>query len=49
MIATQVGQWAAVLVAMYLINVSDVRGQVNSDAMGRMMLTLLALGVFVSG
>jgi hypothetical protein len=49
MIATQIGQWAAVLVAMYLIDVSDVRGLVNADAMGRMMLTLLALGVFVSG
>ncbi len=49
MIATQFGQWAAVLVAMYLINVSDVRGLVNTDAMGRMMLTLLALSVFVSG
>jgi hypothetical protein len=49
MIATELGQWAAVLVAMYLLNVSDVRGLVNSDAMGRMMLTLLALGVFVSG
>lgn len=35
--------------ATYLLNVSDVRGLVNSDAMGRMMLTLLALGVFVSG
>ena len=49
MIATELGQWAAVLVAMYLIDVSDVRGLVNTDAMGRMMLTLLALGVFVSG
>jgi hypothetical protein len=49
MIATQIGQWAAVLVAMYLIDVSDVRGLVSTDAMGRMMLTLLALGVFVSG
>jgi hypothetical protein len=49
MIATQLGQWAAVLVAMWLVNVSDIRGLVNSDALGRMLLTLLALGVFVSG
>jgi hypothetical protein len=49
MIAIQVGQWAAVLVAMYLINVSNVGGLVTSDALGGMMLTLLALGVFVSG
>ena len=49
MIATQIGQWAAVLVAMYLIDVSNVRGLVTSDALGSMMLTLLALGVFVSG
>ena len=49
MIAIQLGQWAAVLVAMYLIHVSNVRGLVTSDALGSMMLTLLALGVFVSG
>ena len=29
MIATELGQWAAVLVAMYLLNVSDVRGLVE--------------------
>jgi hypothetical protein len=49
MIAIQLGQWAAVLVAMYLIHVSNVRGLVTSDALGSMMLTLLALGVFISG
>jgi hypothetical protein len=49
MVATEVGQWAAVLVAMYLVKVSDVRGLINASAMGRTMLTLLALGVFVSG
>jgi hypothetical protein len=41
-IATEFGQWAVVLVAMHLINVSAVRGLVNTDAMGRMMLTLFA-------
>jgi hypothetical protein len=49
MIAIQLGQWTAVLVAMYLIHVSNVRGMVVSDALGSMMLTLLALGVFISG
>jgi hypothetical protein len=49
MVAIQFGQWAAVLVAMYLIHVSNVRGLVTSDALGSMMLTLLALGVFDSG
>jgi hypothetical protein len=49
MVGIQLGQWAAVLVAMYLINVSSVGGLVTSDALGSMMLTLLALGVFVSG
>jgi len=49
MIAIQLGQWAAVLVAMYLIHVSNVRGLVTSDALGSMLLTLLALGVFIAG
>jgi hypothetical protein len=38
-----------VLVAMYLIHVSNVSGLVTSDALGSMLLTLLALGVFISG
>jgi hypothetical protein len=49
MVAIQLGQFLAVLVGMYLIHVSNVQGQVTSDALGSMMLTLLALGVFVSG
>jgi hypothetical protein len=49
MVAIQLGQFVAVLVGMYLIHVSNVQGQVTSDALGSMMLTLLALGVFVSG
>ena len=47
MVAIQLGQWAAVLVAMYLIHVSDSDGQ--HDAVGSILLTLLALGVFISG
>jgi hypothetical protein len=34
---------------MYLINLSNVSGLTTSDAIGRVMLTLLALGVFISG
>jgi hypothetical protein len=48
-VAVQLAQWAAVLVAMYLINLSNVGGLTTSDALGGMMLTLLALGVFISG
>ncbi|HUO54608.1 MAG TPA: hypothetical protein VMU18_07700 [Rhodoblastus sp.] len=47
--ATQVVQWLGVLIAMYLIAVSDVRGVLSDVSTGLMMLTLLALGVFVSG
>ncbi len=49
MVAIQAAQWAAVLVAMFLINLSNVGGLATSDALGGMMLTLLALGVFISG
>jgi hypothetical protein len=49
MVATQFAQWTAVLVSMYLINISNVGGLNTSDALGGMMLTLLALGVFISG
>jgi hypothetical protein len=49
MVAIQLGQWAAVLVAMYLIHVSNVGGLVTHDALGSILLTLLALGVFISG
>ena len=49
MVAIQFGQWAAILAAMYLIYVSNVRGLVTSPALGSMLLTLLALGGFVAG
>jgi hypothetical protein len=48
-VAIQLGQWAAVLVAMYLIHVSNIDGLVTHDALGSILLTLLALGVFISG
>jgi hypothetical protein len=49
MMAIQFGQWAAVLVAMYLIHVSNADGLVTHDALGSILLTLLSLGVFISG
>jgi hypothetical protein len=49
MVAIQLGQWAAFLAAMYLIHVSTVEGLVTHDALGSILLTLLALGVFISG
>ncbi|MGO9420518.1 hypothetical protein [Roseiarcus sp.] len=49
MAITQILQWAAVLVSMYLLTVSDVQRSLNANATGLMILTVLALGVFVSG
>jgi hypothetical protein len=49
MAVTQVLQWAAVLVSMYLLTVSDVQRTLNTNAIGLMLLTVLALGVFISG
>lgn len=49
MVITQVLEWAAVLVAMWLMSISIARGVFNSNEAGLMLLTLLALGVFVSG
>jgi hypothetical protein len=49
MVVIQVLQWAAVLVAMYLINETNAERSIESNATGLMLLTLLALGVFVSG
>ncbi len=49
MVVTQVLQWAAVLVSMYLLTISDVQRSLAANATGLMLLTVLALGVFVSG
>lgn len=48
MAVTQALQWIAVLIAMYLLTVSDVQRSLNANATGLMILTTLALGVFVS-
>ena len=49
MAVTQVLQWAAFLAAMYLLTRSDVTRSLNVNAVALMILTQLALGVFVSG
>ena len=49
MAVTQVLQWVAVLIAMYLLTVSTVEQSLSANAVGLMLLTVLALGVFVSG
>lgn len=49
MVGIQLAQWAAFLVAMYVIHVSNIDGLVTHDALGSILLTLLALGVFISG
>lgn len=49
MAVTQALQWAAVLIAMYLVTISDVQRSLNANGLGLMILTLLALGVFVAG
>ncbi len=46
---TQVLHWAAFLVAMNFVLVSDVQQLLNSDATGLAILVLLALGTFVAG
>jgi hypothetical protein len=49
MVVIQVLQWAGVLIAMYLITVTNARQSLEANATDLMLLTLLALGVFVSG
>jgi hypothetical protein len=49
LIQTQALHWVAVLVAMYLVFVADVKQMMNSDASALMVLTLLALGTFTAG
>ena len=45
----QVLQWAGVLTAMWLLTVSDVQRSLNVNAIALMLLTVLALGVFIAG
>ena len=49
MAVTQILQWVAFLIAMDLVTATVAHGVLNANATGLMLLTLLALGVFVSG
>jgi hypothetical protein len=49
LVLTQVLQWGAVGIAMYILMVTAVRGMMNEDSVGLTLLTLIALGVFLSG
>jgi hypothetical protein len=49
LIWTQALHWGAVLVAMNLLFVADVKHMMNADASALSMLILLALGTFTAG
>ena len=49
LVATQALHWLAVVLAMELLFVADVRRMMNADAMALSLLTLLALGTFTAG
>lgn len=49
LIKTVALHWLAVLIAMYLIFVSDVKQMMSSDASALVLLTVLALGTFTAG
>ena len=46
---TQALHWGAVLIAMHLMFVADVRRMMNADASALGALTVLALGTFTAG
>ena len=49
LIWTQVLHWGAVLLAMHLMFVADVRRMMNADSSALAALTVLALGTFTAG
>jgi hypothetical protein len=49
MVITQVLNWLALIVAIYILYNSGVQGVLNINASGLSMLTLLALGTFMAG
>jgi hypothetical protein len=49
LIQSQALHWFAVVLAMYLVFVSDVKQIMNSDASALVVLTILALGTFTAG
>jgi hypothetical protein len=49
LIWTQAFHWVAVILAMYLVLLVNVKQQMSSDASALVVLTLLALGTFTAG
>jgi hypothetical protein len=49
LIQTEALHWAAVLGAMSIVFVADVKQMMNSDASALVLLTVLALGTFTAG
>jgi hypothetical protein len=49
LVVTQALHWLAVLLAMNLLFVADIRHVMNADATALSLLTLLALGTFTAG
>jgi hypothetical protein len=49
LIQTEGLHWVAVIAAMYIVFVADVKQMMNSDASALMLLMLLALGTFTAG
>jgi hypothetical protein len=49
LLLTQALHWLAFLVAMYVMLTPAVRGVLNDNAVGLMLLSLLAMGTFVAG
>jgi hypothetical protein len=49
LIRTEALHWFAVIFAMSIVLVADVKQMMNSDASALMLLTLLALGTFTAG
>ncbi len=49
LIAGQALNWAALVLAVYVLHDSGVAGELNANAIALAMMTLLALGTFVAG
>ncbi len=49
LIRAQAFHWVAVILAMYLVLLVNVRQMMNADASGLVVLTLMALGTFTAG
>ncbi len=49
LIGSQALHWTAVIFAMYLVFVADVKHMMSDDASALMVLTVLALGTFTAG